>query len=356
MKTKVSIITSYPLDPIHPRTEMIYNLLQSMNTEVTIYNPLIEKTLFQNLFLKITLGYFDYIGCIQLKKKINQSKFVIIQGLIYLPFSKYCKKKHIPVIYETLDNNVHLFYYYLCKKYKIVKKLRFIVRYFEQKEKKYVRQYVHTTIVNSKALLSYFNNKAELIYYASPLEEIYNNYDNSKIALLYLGSFEKMKGALQIIDFMNNYSLPLFIIGTSYEADILDVINNHPRINYFERIASDKLKDLLKELASRNYLLGMSLTAGVNTNNATQELNKDIDYLAMGIPIIGNKRKPTAEKIDAGCGLYYTDNVNINKILENKEMRKSLSDNCKEYYKRHYSKIIFRDKFEIIVKSILLQK
>jgi hypothetical protein len=324
-----------------------------MGFEVNIYNPFIKKTLLQNIFLKITLGYFDIIGCAKIRKQVIQDEIVIIQGLMYLPFSKFCKKNNIPVIYETLDNNVHLFYYYLCKKYKILKRFRFIIRHFEQQEKKYVQRYVNKTIVNSEALLSYFDNRAELIYYASPLEEISNNLYNGNIALLYLGSFEKMKGALDIINFMNSYNLPLIIIGTSYETDILNIINNNPGISYYERIASDKLKVLLNEYVSKYFLLGMSLTEGINLSNATQELNKDIDYLAMGIPIIGNNRKPTAEKIEAGCGLYYNDNENIKKIIINYEMRKALSENCKEFYKRHYSKIIFNNKFKFIINSHL---
>jgi len=352
MKKKVSIITSYPLDPIHPRTEMINILLNSMGFEVSIHNPFFNRTFLQNIFLKITLGYFDFIGCIRIRPKIIQNEFVIIQGLIYLPFSKFCKKNNIPVIYETLDNNVHLLYYYLCKKYHILKRLKFIVRFYEYQEKKYVSRYVNTTIVNSKALLNYFENKAKLIYYASPLEEIENNQYNSSIVLLYLGSFEKMKGAFQILDFMNRYNLPLIIIGTSYEIDILKIINNHNRITFFERIASNKLKDLLKELTSKYYLLGMSLTEGVNLSNATQELNKDIDYLAMGIPIIGNNRKPTAEKIEAGCGIFYNDADNIQKFLSDNEKRKILSANCKEYYKKHYSISIFNNSFQLIINSI----
>lgn len=148
MAGRISIVTNYPLDPIHPRTEMIFSLLKSMGYEVNIHNPFLKRTSFQNLLLKLTLGYFDLAGAARVRSKIGGDDLVIIQGLIYLPLSGYARRKNIPVIYETLDNNVHLFYYYLSRKYPILKRITFILRFLEKLEKRYVRKNVKMTIVN----------------------------------------------------------------------------------------------------------------------------------------------------------------------------------------------------------------
>ncbi|MBN2275285.1 MAG: hypothetical protein JXR41_02750 [Bacteroidales bacterium] len=353
MKKSVSIVTNYPLDPMHPRTEMIVNLLESMGLEVAIHNPYLKRTFFQNLLIKVTWGYFDPAGAARIRHTLDQAGLVIVQGLTYLPFSKHAFRKGIPVVYETLDNNVHLYYYYLCRRYPILKNITFVLRFFENCEKRYARKYARVTIVNSKALLEYFNDQAELIYYASPLEDI-TNQDREKAAFLYVGSFEKMKGAFQMLEIAGYYNLPLIVIGTVSEPEVRNAIGRHKNVIHADRIPTSRLKAMIGEYMEQYFLLGLSLTQAVNLSNKTQELNKDIDYLAMGIPIVGNERKPTAEKIEAGCGCYHNDQETIQELIQDRGKRKAMSEHCREYYRKNYSKQIFDEKFRKLLSSCLI--
>ena len=70
---------------------------------------------------------------------------------------------------------------------------------------------------------------------------------------------------------------------------------------------------------------------------ASQEANKDIDYLALGIPIIGNHRFPTEEKIYAGCGVFIENESDIKRLISSESMREEISVKCRDYYLTHYS-------------------
>ena len=115
---------------------------------------------------------------------------------------------------------------------------------------------------------------------------------------------------------------------------------------------SIELESKLLELSHKYKFIGFSLTQEVNISNATQEINKDIDYLAMGIPLIANHRKPTKEKIEAGCGVFIEDSLNIEKLLNSREFYQEISDNCIEYYNQNYAQNIFEKKLLEVVKNV----
>jgi hypothetical protein len=64
----------------------------------------------------------------------------------------------------------------------------------------------------------------------------------------------------------------------------------------------------------------------------------------MGIPIIGNHRQPTEEKILAGCGLFAEDSIGIRELQTSSEKKRQISERCIEYYQEHYSQAIFQNK------------
>ena len=123
------------------------------------------------------------------------------------------------------------------------------------------------------------------------------------------------------------------------ELEYKDIHNIHGhKCKIVENLDEQKMKVILDEEAKKFNLVGMSVTKSVNKSNETQEINKDIDYLAMGIPIIGNHRPLTEEKIKSGCGVFMEDGESVNSLLRNYQYAKNISSNCRKLYKEKYSK------------------
>lgn len=112
------------------------------------------------------------------------------------------------------------------------------------------------------------------------------------------------------------------------------------------------LKTELGNLLKDYFLFGFSLIKAAHYSYAVQEANKDIDYLAMGIPLIGNQRIPTKEKIDAGCGLLIDDPELIQKI-NHVDTRRKLMKNCLQYYQTNYAAIHFNQKLQTLLTPYL---
>jgi len=123
-------------------------------------------------------------------------------------------------------------------------------------------------------------------------------------------------------------------------------------VYYRPRISSKELRKELDRLFKKYNLIGFSLIHDVHYSYATQEANKDIDYLAMGIPLISNHRKPTKEKIEAGCGVFIEDSLNVEKLLNSREFYLEKSDKCIAYYNKNYAQNIFEKKLLEVVKNV----
>lgn len=111
-------------------------------------------------------------------------------------------------------------------------------------------------------------------------------------------------------------------------------------IRHTDRINHKELVQKLSDLTGRFFLAGISIIRPIHLSYATQEANKDIDYLSVGIPIIGNHRLPTEEKILSGCGIFQEDEIKLKQLISDKSFRKELTVNCVDYYNRHYSEAI----------------
>jgi glycosyltransferase involved in cell wall biosynthesis len=351
---KIAIFTPYTLNPLHPRTEMIRDKLKKNGHEVDIHNYFsVEKA--KKYFLnKLTLGFFDLSFMGLVKEKMAPYDLIFVQDLLFIPLVVKAKKLHKKVIFETLDNNVHLHYYHMVKKYPVLRFFGFIRNFYAFIERYLTSKYADATIVNSKALVEHFRGKANLLYYASPFEDmaIKNNPANKKLATIYLGWFCKYKGAEIIIDFVKKRNVLCYIFGSIDEQDILDEVMYNRNFVFVNRLSSSELRDSLEKIMTDTFLFGFSVTQDVNKSNATQEINKDIDYLSIGIPIIGNHRIPTEEKINAGCGAFLEDEEKISKLFDNEQLRVETFNNCVEYYRNIYSSSIFEERLMQIVKQL----
>lgn len=352
----ILILTPYSFNPLHPRLEYVEKYLIKNGYEVKRYNLKCKNRVINKLnWLSLTFfqvpSFFKAIK--YLWKHHKEAEIVYIQDLQYLPIAIIAKLFRKKVIYDTLDNNVELNFYHLSNRFTLFKKLSTIKTIVAMIEKSIVKYFCDEVIVNSKALVKYFNsNKSNLIYYTSPFEKKFKRRESkSEIAFLYLGAFSIDKGAEEILDFVEKYSYRLYVFGDTSE-EILKEIDNSPNTFFNCRISSKVLFKELDTLLKQYSFIGFSMIHDVHYSYATQEANKDIDYLAMGIPIIANHRKPTKEKIEAGCGTFIEDKNNIEKLLNSSGFYQEISDNCRDYYDKYYAQNIFEKTLLEVVGNV----
>jgi hypothetical protein len=350
MPYKIGFFTPYRLNPMHPRIKAHLEFFSKNNIPVNIYQaPIVNSR--RNYLNWITLNFFDLHAVMKLIPRIGDVDVVFLQDMKYLPLAVFAKLKGKTVIYESLDNNVHLRFYFLAVRRSWFKYLSFIKVILEYLEKYLVNNFVNECIVNSIALRNYFGAKARLIYYYSFLEQVVNDsYGCDKdVELLYIGVYKEMKGAREILEFVEESKLKCLVLGWIAEQGLKDKMVKSKYFRIIENLNEMELKNILEEEAGKYNLVGLSLTKSVNKSNELQELNKDIDYLAMGIPILGNRRPLTAEKIEAGCGVYINDDVAVDRLLTDYIYAKTMSSTCRKLYKEKYSKTQYeKHMFELL--------
>jgi glycosyltransferase involved in cell wall biosynthesis len=347
---KIGIFTSRSTTPMHPRLEAFTEYFRMRGIDYDII-PLHNHFFFSRLNW-LYLHFFDFWSVLRNMRKLRFYDIIFIQDLKYLPLARFAKLKKKKVIYEALDNNVYLREYNLEKRFPVFSHFReSIIRSYIRREKNLALRYCDIIIVNSKALKEYFNNMAHILFYYSSFEsiDIVNNGNNIP-ALLYLGTFSHEKGAGELIELQKKLDLDLFIYGTVSDHDLQKEVDGSKKIHHTERISHDKLWDELKNLLLKYFLFGASLINPVNYSYATQEANKDIDYLSLGIPLIGNHRKPTEEKILSGCGVFIEKEDDLQNLLSDENFRTTLSNSCRKYYFMNYSKEKFLKGLERILE------
>lgn len=356
----ILLLTPNSLKPFHPRMKINKEILEKYGYKVFIYN-LNDKTKW-NRINYFSLGFFNLFAFFRSIKYImrykDNVKIIYITDLQYLPISILAKIFRKKVIYETLDNNVELHFYALSNRFRIFKKFKFLKKFFFFLEKFLAKNFCDEIIVNSKALNKYFLPiKSNVIYYTSLFENKFSiNYEQKEVIFLYLGLFSKDKGADEILEFIKKYKIKGYIFGNIKEKELNEKIENLKKENlivYFPRLSTDILEKKLEKIFDNYRVIGFSLIKPVHFSYATQEANKDIDYMAMGVPIIGNYRLPTKEKIEAGCGVFFDKEKDIKRIITDKNFYKNLSLNALNLYNKNYSQKIYKDKLLKVIKGLL---
>lgn len=334
---KVAFFTPRKINPLHPRLVAFDRYFRQRGIEVNFIHASDYKPNLVSRLNWLVLWFFDFHAVRLCKPLVHDFDIVFVTDMKYLPLVKHARRLNKIVLYDTIDHNVYLRFYQLEHKLKILKPFkRVIVPLFKTIEKYYAFKYCDAILVNSLALKAYFNNHAEVLFYSSPFEEM-AQYNNAALptALLYLGIFSPEKGAHEIIRIQQRLNIPLFIYGDISTPALKDEILRTPQIYHTAKISVDALTNELIKLLSRYYLAGFSLIKPAHYSYEVQEANKDIDYLALGIPLIGNERMTTKEKIEAGCGVFY-DDINLSEKLKDPTTKESMSLTCRTYYNQKY--------------------
>jgi hypothetical protein len=333
---KILIITPYHMNPPAPRIIKEIEILEKNNINVKLLHSLQEQNFItRNFYLKK-----------QIKKlNINSYDRILIFDLLTLIFLYKLLPKE-KIIYEVLDSFPEYYCYKICKRNKFL--YDFCKNILNKMEQFYCAK-VNNIIVNSYILskrLKQYNKNTYFIPYTSSFEnlEVKNNPNNPE-AFIYIGLFSKEKGAKDIIEFAKKYSSKkIFIIGDiKYKFDT----NKFQNVFIYKRMNINDLTKKLKELIKQYFLFGFSLITTENESYAIQEANKDIDYLSLNIPIIGNKRLATYEKIKKGAGILI-NNFDLNISYEQKV---DFIKNCQNIYNKFYSNEIFEERIIEVVSK-----
>ncbi len=348
-KTKILLLTSN--NSAHPRSKSIRDALIS-SVELVDHFAVKNNKLYIK-FINYLTGRNFYLNTLFHIKHYLHYDIIILQNLHTLlaaPVLKYFDKR---VIYDTLDDYPKLNKYNLGKKYPKISYLFYALsNVADHIESFIIRHSTDAVTVNSEYLYSKIKSDNKfLIYYCSPFNLTQTSFSLPP-ALLYLGIFSIDKGAKESILIAKKYGLTLHIIGNITSDAQLELDNNRDvLIKTYGRLNPSEVESILLRLFNENFFFGLSLIRSENPSYAVQEANKDIDYLALGVPIIGNARRCTHEKILCGGGIFHNDEFAIQNALGSVKIREQLSQNClvlNQTY--HFSK--FTEQFNHVIRSI----
>lgn len=317
----IQFFTAFKKTPIHPRLEMQLAWLKTQQIDTRVhFDVSIKKSTYLLNYFCFKLFRFELINAY--KRQIESATQVIhIYDLKLLPLAIYAKKKGKKVVYETLDDNVFLHFYELEKQLKLFKLInKPLIWFFVNLEKRLIRTYCDATIVNSPNLLKLSSEDIWLLPYASPFEQaVIQPFDSTKeTVFMYVGKLNQTKGARDYRSLMEEFGLKLHFFGEAKDSYSKEWIEKDDNIVSYGNVNSSDLLIGIQKLSQMYNVIGLSIIHPLNKSYALQEANKDIDYMCLGIPFIGNDRKPTYEKIKAGAGVLVTDKQAINDLIVNK--------------------------------------
>lgn len=350
----VKIFTCNSFEKVHPRIQMQEQILKANGYKVKIIKaPTRKDPKFQDLLNLFSLKYFRKGAIKYFASQIEENDIVHIYDFQLLPLAKIAKKKKCRVIYETLDDNVHLHFYALQK---LIPGLSFfenaITRTYAKKEYNLSNTYCDAVIVNSSNLIDKFNKeKVHLIYYASNLTVVNKKYNpNKEVRFVYMGKLTKDKGAIEYSMLINQFNIPLIFYGHFGDSESKTALGKNELVRVMGNMDIQKLNQHLEDDINNYNLIGLSIIHPINESYRMQEANKDIDYITINIPFIGNDRPPTLAKIDMGCGVLNSNNELIPKLISNKDnFYDSITEKDKEIVKE-FSRESFAKKLISVYK------
>ncbi len=349
---RLVLLTPYALEPPHPRIPALRAALAPLfdvRVERVVPDPPSATALERH-----ARGFFTPGARAAGARAAAAADVVLVQDLLLLPAVAAARARGRAVIYETLDNNVHWRFHRLAAGSRAWARALPLRRALEAYERSRARR-ADLVLVNSDALRDYFRGRAEVLYYASPLEEALPPPDAAAAArppaLLYLGLVSIDKGAADMAALRARLGLPLHVFGRAEDAAARAALDG-PGVHWQDALDAGRLGARLRELAGVHALLGVSLVRPVHRSYATQEANKDIDYLALGVPIVGNRRGPTARKIEAGAGVFADDADALGRLVRDAGERAARAAAARRLYDEVFAARHFAAKLRRLVAPL----
>lgn len=339
-KGKILLISSYTREVKHARMLYEYEVLQQSGYEVEILFAQRKIGLIYEILDLMTFKFFSWRQIINGVKVSKDFDFILIYGLCMLPISLLIRDSKTRLVYQTLNDDVSYTLFELSIRSSLIKPITPFLDWLMRKVELKLAKRTRCILVNSKSLKEYLKG-AKLNYYTSPFEKVQLAINaNKPYAILYLGQLREEKGSHAIERVIKKYELPFIFFGVAKDAHTksLELL---PKSQFMGNMEFDSLCENILAISDQYNLIGVSLIEPVHHSYATQEANKDIDYLALGIPFIGNTRLPTLEKVNAGCGVFEEDFL----TLLNFEQYERYSHNSLEYYQKYYSNVVFTQRF-----------
>lgn len=345
---KVVIYTMQLSKALPPRIKLEKELLEHAGHCVEVCGspyPKSAMSISDKLLYYCTLSYFRW-DLIKIFSKINyNAEIAIVYDLSLLPLIKKIRPSYKRLVYETLDNNVALTFFHLKKTYPFIKPFEYWVRkWVSSFETNTIEKFTDHLLVNSHYLKEEFSKitACSINIYASPFENFRKKQSlgmGDKPALLYLGIFSEDKGASDVLELQKKLDIPLFIFGDKkYD------LPKSEDVHWYDRMPLDRLYEELHKLSHTYRFIGLSLIRSTNDSYANQEANKEADYLSLGIPLIGNHRRTTEEKIQAGVGCFFNDKFKIDQLIFEQNIYEKTSNTATYYYNNNLSISQFRSR------------
>lgn len=351
----IGIFSRYPVNPQHQRTRCLLDSIGNF-ADVDLVLLQSESRLLRYVIADIlSLNFFSFEAVSSGLKKLSQYDYIYIQGMALLPLVIMSRLNNKYVVYETLDDNVALKCYTLSQYHAIFRFFRPLLYFlFSFLEKIVCRLFADRVVVNSEYLQRYFNRRVKLIYYCSPFETLppSTTPECKKPMLLYLGAFSQDKGANEIIALAQKWKVPLTVFGDVQINDLPDSLAEDQIFKLSPRLSPEVLYARLADLCNHFRLVGVSMIKPVHRSYRHQEANKDIDYLAIGAPIIGNYRSPTANKIRAGCGCFFDQEQDVLRLLNDPDVWHAVSRTARKYYAEKYAVAHFQTQLKSLFAEI----
>ncbi len=344
---KILIITVHNMSPIQARIGKeikilkneyfvdflsVSEIVKNSTNSNRVFRGLFQNVIFRNKVLRKLNDFLDF-------------DYYIFYDLHLLNIAYSFKKSNLEkkVIYETIDDNLSLYLHYNFKKIPYYLSFESIVIKYLRKFEINKASFLDATIVNSKGLLSIFDNKVNLLFYTSIFgSNFLSQNTENRNAFLYLGGFDENKGALETIALSKKFNVPLFVFGNVSDK-IKNLIKENDHIKYFGYMNQNQMLVELKIIISTYFLFGISLINIVHNSYRIQIANKEIDYLALGIPILGNYREPTKELIELGCGIFLEEfDDNISSDEKNNMLQRIETNSNKMFSNMDYSKKLLK--------------
>lgn len=337
------ILTDYPLEPLHPRTEALAASLRRFGFAVDVRRR--RPTWLDRL----TLDAFALGEPLRLLLTRERHHVTLVQSSRLVGAVAVSRLRGERTVFETLD---HWPSYFCAGQGRWwAERIPALSSLIATLERTIARSAADAILVNSDALARHFGGAARVIPYSSPLEDLAPpaGRGDRPLGLLYLGLFTLDKGALETLELAARLRVTLSVFGDVPEPEVAAALRARSDVTHRPRVDSQQLRDELRPLLSTHALVGVSLIKPVHRSYATQEANKDVDYLALGLPIVGNHRRPTAEKVQAGAGVFYDDPALLTRLRDDAAVYETLSARARELYAARYAAC----RFERALREVL---